>query len=235
MTLVPPARFRRPSGRMPLAPTADPVAASVPPERRTPRCRPAAPLAATLLAALAMLGWGAAAAQQPFDVALRDGLLTVRANGATAVDLAAALSTETGISFVVTGDAAATITAEIVDEPFIAAVAKLSPNHLLVRGGKGADSPVTEVVMILDDAGGAGGGGGGEGFLPSGGPAEETYDGGDVQVIDDGTGGDLPPEGDGGAYYDGTDPSGYLQENGLPPEADLPPEGEVSPDGMTPQ
>ena len=234
MTLVPPARFRRPSGRMPLAPTADPVAASVPPERRTPRCRPAAPLAATLLAALATLGWGAAAAQQPFDVALNGGLLTVRANDAAALDLAAALSAETGINFVVTGDAATTITAEIVDEPFAVAVAKLSPNHLLVRDGKSADSAVTEVVLILDEAD-AGGGGGGEGFLPSGGPAEEIYDGGEVQVIDDGTGGELMPEGDGGAYPEDTDPSGYLQENGLPPEDDLPPEGEMSPDGMTPQ
>ena len=131
------------------------------------------------LAALGLLAPSGALAQQPFDIALRDGLLSIRANGASVTELAAALAAETGIDFVVTGDAGATITTEIVDEPFVKAVAKLSPNHLLMREDKNPDSAVTEVVLILDESGG--GGGGGDGFLPSGAPADEIY--GDEQAF----------------------------------------------------
>ena len=117
---------------------------------------------------------GTALAQQPFDVALRDGLLSIRANDAPAVALAEALAGETGVSFVVTGDPQQAITVEIVDEPFDRAVAQLSPNHLLMRDGERADAPVIEVVLMLDDApDGSGGAGGGAEFLPSGAPAEE--------------------------------------------------------------
>lgn len=139
---------------------------------RRPRPSLALPLA-VLLGAGAVLG--NVSAQQPFDVALRDGLLSIRANDAPIGALAEALSGETGVSFVVTGDPAVAITTEIVDEPLDRAVAKLFPNHLLVRDGKSADAPITEVVLLLDDESGSGGGG--EGFLPSGAPADEIVGG----------------------------------------------------------
>ena len=161
------------------------------PDRRAARRaarRPARTAARTavrggaLVAALgASLAAAAALAQQPFDVTLRDGLLSIRANGASAVALADALSGETGISFAVTGDTDQAITAEIVDEPLARAIATLSPNHLLVRDGKGADAPLVEVVLMLDDAAGSVAAGGEDQFLPSGDPADEIAAG---DVID---------------------------------------------------
>ena len=128
------------------------------------------------LASAALLGAAPLLAQQPWDIALRDGLLSIRANGAPMIDLAAALTAETGVSFVVTGDAGSPVTTEIVDEPFAQAVAKLSPNHLLVKEDESAGGAVVEVVLMLDDAS-SGGAGGGDGFLPSGAPADEIVGG----------------------------------------------------------
>ena len=63
---------------------------------------------------LALLGASTATAQQSFDIAMRDGLLSIRANGASVTELAAALAAETGINFVVTGNGGTPITADIV-------------------------------------------------------------------------------------------------------------------------
>ena len=135
--------------------------------------RSAAPdtLLATAFAAVFSAG---AFAQQSFDVAMRDGLLSIRANGTSAAELAAALAEETGIRVVVTGDAEQGLTTEIVEVPLVKAIALLSPNHLLVRGEGGADAPVLEIVLMLDEAGGDGTGGGETEFLPSGAPADEV-------------------------------------------------------------
>lgn len=184
------------------------------------RARPAT------LAALALV-CAAALAQQPFDVALRDGLLSIRANAAPAAALAEALAAETGVRFVVTGDGSSPLTAEIVAEPLEKAIAKLSPNHLLVREGDGADAPVIEIVLMLDEGGGGGGAGGGE-FLPSGAPAAEivpddtlmsperqwSSDDGTVLTTVDGQVESLPFDGDEGEYLDPS--AGFAEE--LPPE-----------------
>lgn len=134
--------------------------------------RPPGPRRRALLV-LALLASGAEG-QAPLDVALRDGLLSVRAVAAPATALAEALANETGVRFVVAGDGARPITTEIVEEPLEKAIAKLSPNHLLVRDGEARDAALVEVVLMVDDAagGGAGASGGGE-FLPSGAPAAE--------------------------------------------------------------
>jgi|GEM_PF-6143860 len=175
---------------------------------------------------LALLGASTATAQQSYDIAMRDGLLSIRANGASVTELAAALAAETGINFVVTGNGGTPITADIVDEPFDRAVAKLSPNHLLVRDGKRADATVTEVILMLDDDDSGGSGDGG--FLPSGAPADEII-GGELPVdevqTDEPTPDAVPleetPNGvDDGSTPDGSDP-GY-RENELPDDGSLP-------------
>jgi len=210
---------------MPLVPHAFPRA------RRRTRT-----LSRLVAAATALLGSAPLVAQQPYDIALRDGLLSIRANGAAIMDLAEALAAETGVSFVVTGDTGTPITTEIVDEPFARAVAKLSPNHLLVKDGKSADAAVVEVVLMLDDA--DGGGGGNDGFLPSGAPADEIIGGEEMQPMED-PGFDQTQEVErmqdvgqadeqlqGQQYYapdgslqDGTE----LPDDGIDPESDQPP------------
>ena len=183
--------------------------------------RTARPLVALGLAcALA----SAARAQQPFDVALRDGLLSIRASGAPASSLAEALAQETGVRFVVTGDATRAISTEIVDEPLDRAIAKLSPNHLLVRDGERPDAPLVEVVLMLDDAAASAVGGGAE-FLPSGAPADEIIEGVGGETLDDGAPAvdTLVPQGvvgpDGTPRIDGTpDPAAGLGDEGLPAE-----------------
>lgn len=145
------------------------------PRRRAPTRR---------VAALAALATTSLLAQQPYDVALRDGLLSIRSNGAPITEIAQALAAETGVSFVVTGDAGTPITTEIVDEPFAKAVAKLSPNHLLVTDGESENAAVVEVVLMLDDAA-SGGDGGDGGFLPSGAPADEIIGGEETLPLED--------------------------------------------------
>ena len=142
----------------------------------------------TLLAAAFAAAFAAGAfAQQSFDVTMRDGLLSIRANGTSAAELAAALAEETGIRVVVTGDAEQGLTTEIVEEPLVKAIALLSPNHLLVRGEGGAGAPLLEIVLMLDEAGGGGTGGEEMEFLPSGAPADEIEPGeGSPELYGDG-------------------------------------------------
>ncbi|MEE9321593.1 MAG: hypothetical protein V3U76_14190 [Granulosicoccus sp.] len=111
-------------------------------------------------------------AQQPFDIFMKDGLITVRANNAPVAELAAALSAETGVRVVITGEPSTAMSTEIIDEPLDKAFAKLSPNHMLVRENSSVDSPIVEVVLIMEDSEGVATPAVGE-FLPSGAPADE--------------------------------------------------------------
>jgi len=112
------------------------------------------------------------AQSRPFDLAVSGNLVSILANNAPIQELANALSTETGIVFSLTGEKTTPITIEIVEEPLEKAIAKLSPNHLLVRDSEASDAQLIEVVLMMSEAGAAGGGGNTE-FLPSGAPAEE--------------------------------------------------------------
>ena len=182
-----------------------------------------APLAAALCALLLVTPLAGAIAQARFDVSMRDGRLSVRANGAPATALAAALGEETGVRFSLAGDADQPISAEIVDQPLIEAIALLSPNHLLIRAEGGANAPLIEVVLMLDDGPDGSGGGGETEFLPSGEPADELY-------AEEGA---VPPAGDESELEPGLEPIGAgavdpatFDENALPPEEQLGPDGQ---------
>ncbi|NND91215.1 MAG: hypothetical protein HKN42_10155 [Granulosicoccus sp.] len=119
-------------------------------------------------------------AQQDVQVSERDGLLSVQASNTSASHLAEVLAERLGISVVVTGDTEALVNIDIVDEPLAKALAKLSPNHMLVRSSKLADSSIVEVVLMMGEEGSSQDSGGSDDqFLPSGSPAD------DVVVIDD--------------------------------------------------
>lgn len=120
-------------------------------------------------------GMSAALAQQAVQVREQDGLLSVQASNASAAELADVLSNQLGISVVVTGDTEARVNIDIIDEPLDKALAKLSPNHMLVRKNKQADSEIIEVVLMMGEGSSSGNSGGGEDqFLPSGSPADDV-------------------------------------------------------------
>ncbi|WP_088919383.1 hypothetical protein [Granulosicoccus antarcticus] len=112
-------------------------------------------------------------AQQGLQVREQNGMLSVQANNATASELAQLLSDQLGISVVVTGDTEARVNIDIIDEPLDKALAKLSPNHLLVREDKQPDSAITEVVLMMGEGSASDSSGGDEQFLPSGSPADD--------------------------------------------------------------
>ncbi len=117
----------------------------------------------------------AALAQQAVQVRAQDGLLSVQASNATATELAEVLSNQLGISVVVTGDTEALVNIDIIDEPLDKALAKLSPNHMLVRKNKLSDSEITEVVLMMGEGTSSGNSSSAEDqFLPSGSPADDV-------------------------------------------------------------
>ncbi len=119
-------------------------------------------------------GMSAAYAQQTVQVSAQDGLLSVQASNASAAELAEVLSNQLGISVVVTGDAEARVNIDIIDEPLDKALAKLSPNHMLVRKNEQSDSEITEVVLMMGEGSSSGNSSGGEDeYLPSGSPADD--------------------------------------------------------------
>ncbi len=121
--------------------------------------------------ALAALVLAGTARAQTVDVQPGEGdRVSVRSNGASAADVAQALGERTGISVVVTGDASTAVDVDIVDEPLVKAVAQLAPNHMLVRGGRGGDAPITEIVLMMPD--GQDGGIESTEFLPTGEPTD---------------------------------------------------------------
>lgn len=139
---------------------------------------PALRAAALALPAVCLLWLGGlpvAAAQQAVSVRAQDGLLSVQASNATANELAEVLSNQLGISVVVTGDTEARVNIDIIDEPLEKALAKLSPNYMLVRNSKQPGSAITEVVLMMGEGSGSGNVSGGEDdFLPSGSPADDV-------------------------------------------------------------
>lgn len=135
--------------------------------------------AATLTLSAACLAWpggmSVAVAQQAVSVRAHDGLLSVQANNASANELAEVLSDQLGISVVVTGDTEARVNIDIIDEPLEKALAKLSPNYMLVRNSRQPGSEITEVVLMMGEGSGSGNVSGGEDeFLPSGSPADDV-------------------------------------------------------------
>lgn len=112
------------------------------------------------------------AQSRPFDISIRDDLVSILANNAPVNELTQALAAETGVVFTLTGEKTTPVTVEIIEEPLEKAVAKISPNYLLVRENEAIDAALVEVVLMMDEGSNSGAGGAAE-FLPSGAPAEE--------------------------------------------------------------
>ncbi len=109
-------------------------------------------------------------AQESYQVDMQDGLLSIKADNVSAIELADALSRETGIKFSVQGDTVAKLSADISDEKVDKAIAKLSPNHLLVHESKALNADILEIILIVSEGGTQASANGD--FLPSGAPAD---------------------------------------------------------------
>lgn len=141
---------------------------------------------AACLASLMLTSASVAFAQQSVKVSENGGLLSIQANNTPAASLAEILSNELGISVVVTGDTEALINVDIVEEPLDKALAKLSPNHMLVRSDKQRDSRVVEVILMMGEGSESGSSGGDDQFLPSGSPADDIIISDEQPLSDDG-------------------------------------------------
>jgi len=122
-----------------------------------------------------------ALAQSGVQIRSENGNLSVQATNVPASDLALELSNELGITVVVTGDAATRINLDIVEEPLEKALAKLSPNNLLVRDSH--DHDIIEVVLMMGEGQESSQVSGAEQFLPTGSPAEEVIVEGDLAEL----------------------------------------------------
>ena len=145
------------------------------------------PVLPALVALATALALGEAGAQALDVSAGDDGRVSIRASGTDAAAVASALGERTGISIVVTGDAATPIDVDIVDEPLEKAVAQLAPNHLLMRGNA-AGAPIVEIVLMMPD--GDDGGVESTEFLPTGEPADGVVSEDPSYAAQDGGAGD---------------------------------------------
>lgn len=146
-----------------------------------PLAQPVLVLFAALLCAALMSQ--AVHAQSGVQISSDNGTLSVQASNVSASELANELSDELGISVVVTGDAETRVNLDIVEEPLEKALAKLSPNNMLVRDTNAND--IIEVVLMMGEGQDTGAGGGADQFLPSGSPAEEVIGGQALEQIEE--------------------------------------------------
>lgn len=171
-----------------------------------------------LLTVLSVLPMTSLMAQTAIRYSEQDGLLSVQASNTTASELAELLSRELGISVVVTGDAEARVNLDIIEEPLHKALARLSPNHLLVRRDSRPDSEITEVVLMMGE-GSDNGGSSDEQFLPSGSPADDIVISDEAPLNDEGAALRDPSRNDQvrqAAQSTGTDPSAAPPGSGIP-------------------
>ncbi|MBX2882346.1 MAG: hypothetical protein KTR32_20525 [Granulosicoccus sp.] len=114
-------------------------------------------------------------AQQSVQVKSHDGLLSIQAADASARQVAEELSRTLGINVVLTGDDQTRLDIDISEEPLDKAIARLSPNNLLVRESASPESPIIEVVLMLADNSTFANTSAESQFLPSGAPAPEVF------------------------------------------------------------
>lgn len=171
------------------------------------------------LASLALVSAPHAYAQQNVQVSEKDGMLSVQASNTSATALAEILSEELGISVVVTGDTETLVNIDIVEEPLDKALAKLSPNHMLVRSSKQPGSSIVEVVLMMGEGSSSGSSGSDDQFLPSGSPADDIVISDEQPLTDDGALLRNPERSTEArdAANNGTDPSGLSPDSDAPP------------------
>ena len=124
------------------------------------------------------------AQQSESNVSIRtdEDLVWVQASNVTARELAEELSSKLDINIVLTGDAETLLNIDISEETLAQAVARMSPNNLLVRESADSRSKIIEVVLMLGEANGLSAEANGvsaadDQFLPSGSAGEEIVSG----------------------------------------------------------
>lgn len=84
-------------------------------------------------------------------IELHDGNLTLSASQISLIDIAQELELLSGIPITAIGNTVKLMDVDIVSEPFAKAIAKISPNHLLVRKSVNEPDTILEVIFMLQD------------------------------------------------------------------------------------
>ena len=113
-------------------------------------------------------------AQSAVQVQFDEDLLSVQADNAPARDLADELARELGIRVVIMGDAQTRVSLDIFEEPMEKALAKLSPNNMLMHSADASD--ITGVVLMMGSSSTGVSGAGPDSFLPSGSPVDAVIE-----------------------------------------------------------
>lgn len=128
------------------------------------------PIVTRFTLAITLLVFGSAFAQSAVQVELADDLVSVQANNASARELADELANQLGIKVVVMGNTETRVDLDISEEPMDKALAKLSPNTMLMHNDDATD--ITGVVLMMGSLSTGVSGDGPDAFLPSGSPVE---------------------------------------------------------------
>ncbi len=100
---------------------------------------------------------------------ISDGMVTIEATGVSLKEVAKAISERTQIEITASPGIDRVTDISLYDQPFLTAIARISPNHLIVQRRIHGNYTVTGVHFILD----SGQSDGGEFNLPTGAPADE--------------------------------------------------------------
>ena len=100
---------------------------------------------------------------------ISNGMVTIEATGVTLNEVAKAISEKTQIEVTASPGIDRVTDISLYNQPFLTAIARISPNHLIVQRRIHGNNAVTGVHFILD----SGQSGGGEFNLPTGAPADE--------------------------------------------------------------
>ncbi len=122
----------------------------------------------TLLMASALLYQSSAGAGITV-LEITDGSITMQASRVSLTDVAKAISEESEIDITATEGEDQLVDIDLYNMPFLPAIARISPNHIVVQKTIAGEKLVTGVTFILD----YGQSNGGDFNLPSGEPADE--------------------------------------------------------------
>lgn len=114
-----------------------------------------------------------ASANDTFVLQADTNFITLQAENASLKDVFAELENQTGIRISFETSISEKVTFDMQQQPFLAAIGKLAPNHLVINGKSNGQLIIKELVIMGDDDTTQSGNSGFEN-LPTGEPAEEV-------------------------------------------------------------
>ena len=117
-----------------------------------------------------LLSSGASLAQDSFNIDVSNDNIAIEANNASLKELLEELERVTGVPVNFEGDNSERVSLTVSSTTLENAIAKITPNHLILHEMQNGEKIVKELIVIPADSGG-GGDSEGSSFLPNGQPA----------------------------------------------------------------